>query len=56
MSPEHPVQGFRLPSCDNITPNEVAWIAFLRDISGGTDPSPTLKAVQVLQQALADRV
>lgn len=32
--------------------NERAWIEFLRLLSCGTDPAPTLKAIQALRQAL----
>lgn len=33
-----------------ITPNEIAWIEFIRLASGDTDPSPTLSRVQTLRQ------
>jgi len=47
---------FRLPSVpetpDDLTSNERAWIGFLRMIAEGTDPGPTLEAVQALRRAL----
>lgn len=33
-----------------ITPNEIAWIEFIRLASRDTDPAPTLGRVQRLQQ------
>lgn len=33
-----------------ITPNELAWIEFIRLASGDTDPAPTLDRVQRLRQ------
>ena len=36
----------------DITENELAWIGFLREISGWSDPSPSLRAVQQLRHAL----
>ena len=33
-----------------ITPNELAWIEFIRLASGDTDPPPTLSRVQRLRQ------
>ena len=35
-----------------LTENEAAWIEFIRLISCGTDPGPTLAAVQALCRAL----
>ncbi|QKC63045.1 hypothetical protein EFV37_12575 [Mesorhizobium loti] len=34
----------------SITPNEFAWIEFIRLVSGETDPAPTLERVQLLRQ------
>ena len=45
-------QDFRLPDVSDVTDNERAWIVFLRDITNGRDPSPTLVGVQALQRAL----
>lgn len=36
----------------DITENELAWIGFLREISGWSDPAPGLRAVQQLRLAL----
>lgn len=38
-----------------ITPNELAWIEFLRLASGDTDPAPTLDRVQRLRQMFQSR-
>lgn len=32
-----------------LTENERAWLRFLRDVSKGTDPAPTLRRVQLLR-------
>lgn len=33
-----------------LTANERAWLRFLRDVSKGTDPAPTLRRVQLLRR------
>lgn len=35
---------------DELTANERAWIRFLRDVSHDSDPSPTLRCVQLLRR------
>ena len=35
---------------DKLTENERAWLRFLRDITKGTDPGPTLRQVQLLRR------
>jgi hypothetical protein len=44
-------EDFKLPSNAPPTPNELAWIEFLRCIDPN-DPEPTLAAVQALRTAL----
>lgn len=34
----------------NLTPNEIAWLRFLRDVSRDRDPMPTLRRVQLLRR------
>ena len=36
-----------------ITDNELAWIEFLRLLSGGADPAPSLPAIQALRCTFA---
>ncbi len=35
---------------DDLTPNERAWLRFLRDVSDDSDPRPTLRRVQLLRR------
>ncbi len=35
---------------DDLTLNERAWLRFLRDVSNGSDPEPTLRRVQLLRR------
>lgn len=42
----------RLTADGKLTQNELAWIGFIRDISAGTDPGPTLRSVQALRFAM----
>lgn len=35
-----------------LSENEKAWVTFLRMISDGRDPAPTLKRVQLLRRVL----
>lgn len=35
---------------DDLTPNERAWLRFLREISNGCDPALTLRRVQLLRR------
>lgn len=35
---------------DPLTENERAWLRFMRDVSKGTDPAPTLRRVQLLRR------
>ena len=44
--------GFKLPSTDPITENELAWIDMLRSIVGDADPPPTCEGVLALRVAL----
>lgn len=45
--------GYRLaPEVGAFTANERAWIGFLRLLSDGCDPAPSLQAVQALRQVL----
>ncbi len=46
------VEGFKLPSYEPPTQNELAWISMLRTIVGDRDPVPTLAAVQALRETL----
>jgi hypothetical protein len=39
----------------DLTENELAWVDFVRLISNGTDPGPTLKRVQLLRRVLRRR-
>ena len=41
-------EGFKLPSTDPITENELAWIHLLRSVVGDADPPPTLAGVLAL--------
>jgi len=34
-----------------LTENEVAWLFFIREITLGADPAPTLKGMQALRRA-----
>ena len=43
------VAGFQLPSERAISQNERAWIGFLRLVSRDSDPTPTLRCVQLLR-------
>ncbi len=38
---------------DGLTLNELAWLRFLRDLSNGSDPEPTLRRVQLLRHLCA---
>ena len=40
---------------DELTPNERAWLRFLRDVSNDSDPTPTLRCVQLLRRLCAFR-
>lgn len=40
-----------LPDQSDLSENERAWIGFLRALSGGSDPPPSLLAVQRLRLA-----
>lgn len=40
---------------DDLTLNERAWLRFLRDVSNGSDPEPTLRRVQLLRHLCAAR-
>lgn len=34
----------------DLTPNEIAWLRFLRDVSRDKDPMPTMRRVQLLRR------
>lgn len=40
---------------DELTPNERAWLRFLRDVSDESDPKPTLRRLQFLRRLCAPR-
>jgi len=40
---------------DDLTPNERAWLRFLREVSNGSDPRPTLRRVHLLQRLCVPR-
>ncbi|CAM3803195.1 hypothetical protein PHIN109289_10210 [Phaeobacter inhibens] len=40
---------------DDLTPNERAWLRFLREVSNDSDPRPTLRRVQLLRRLCAPR-
>lgn len=40
---------------DDLTPNELAWLRFLREVSYDSDPGPTLHRVQLLRRICAPR-
>lgn len=37
----------------DLTPNERAWLRFLREVSNDSDPRPTLRCVQLLRRLCA---
>lgn len=37
----------------DLTPNERAWLRFLREVSNENDPRPTLRRVQLLRRLCA---
>jgi hypothetical protein len=39
-----------MDEAEALTENERAWLRFLRDVSKGTDPAPTLRRVQLLRR------
>jgi hypothetical protein len=47
-------EGFKLPSTDPVTANELAWIHLLRSGLGDADPPPTLAGVLALGITLID--
>jgi hypothetical protein len=53
MTDRRVVDGVRLPDDGRLTENEKAWIEFIRLLSQGSDPMPTLRSVQALRQVLA---
>lgn len=40
---------------DDLTPNERAWLRFLRDVSNDSDPGITLRRVQLLRRLCVPR-
>lgn len=51
MTDKRVINGTRLPDDKSLTANERAWIEMIRLVSCGTDPAPTLRAVQSLLHA-----
>jgi hypothetical protein len=51
-SDRHVFEGFRAPSKDPTTENELAWIHLLRSVVGDSDPPPALAGVLALGIAL----
>jgi hypothetical protein len=49
-----PIAPPRIDGSD-LTENELAWVDFLRLISNGSDPGPTLRRVQLLRRELLRR-
>lgn len=39
----------------DLTPNERAWLRFLREVSNKKDPRPTLRRVQLLRRLCEPR-
>lgn len=54
MSGDHDYGG--VPEVGTLTENERAWIIFLRLVSRGRDPGPTLRAVQALRVIFEERL
>lgn len=48
------IKGIKLPDDSALTEDEVDWIGFLRLLSPGPVPAPTLRAVQALRMALQE--
>lgn len=48
------INGINLPDDSPLTEDEVDWIGFLRLLSPGPVPAPTLRAVQALRMALQE--
>lgn len=44
-----------MDEASNLTPNERAWLRFLREVSNGRDPRPTLRRVQLLRRLCVPR-
>ena len=45
-------EGFKAPSTDPLTEDEIAWIHVLRSVAGDAAPPPTLADVRTLRMAL----
>ena len=45
-----------MDNVENLTPNERAWLRFLRDMSKETDPAPTLRRVQLLRRICPSKI
>ncbi len=43
-----------MPSLEDITENERAWVGFLRLITNDLDPAPTLACVQAMRRVFLD--
>jgi len=52
MTHKRVIDGVTLPGDGSLTENEMAWVEFIRLLSGGSDPAPTLVGINVLRQAL----
>jgi hypothetical protein len=44
-----------MEEAETLTPNERAWLRFLREVSNDADPTPTLRRVQLLRRICARR-
>lgn len=42
------------PERSDLTENELSWIRFLRALSDGSDPAPSLALVQAIRAALGE--
>ena len=48
------IKGIKLPDDSALTEDELDWVGFLRLLSPGPVPAPTLRAVQALRMALQE--
>ena len=48
------IKGIKLPDDSALTEDELDWVGFLRLLSPGPVPAPTLRAVQALHIALQE--
>jgi len=55
MTLKRVIDGVRLPDDSSLTENERAWVEFIRLVSEGKDPPPTLRHMALLKLGLADQ-